>query len=74
MAKYHVVKYGNEWATRKAGASRVSSIHRKQSSAIEHGKSFTKKAGGGELSIHNRKGQIREKNTYDKKDLFPPKG
>lgn len=74
MANYHVVKRGSNWATMKAGSNRVSSIHRKQSTAIDRGKSLTKKTGGGELNIHNRQGQIREKNTYAKKDAFPPKG
>ena len=73
MANQHVVRRGSDWAVRKEGASRDTSVFDKQSQAI---KQATKIAGnqGGDVFIHNRHGQIRERNTYGKPDHYPPPG
>ena len=42
--------------------------------SIEQGKKIVRKSDGGELVIHGLNGKIRDKNTYDKKDPYPPAG
>lgn len=51
---------------------RPTSEHRTQQAAITKGRAAAKK-NESELLIHNRKGEIRDKNTYGK-DPYPPKG
>jgi len=61
---------GKGWVNEVNGD--VTSEHRKQSTAIEEGR---RQAIEGETEhvIHNRHGQIREKNSYGN-DPYPPKG
>jgi hypothetical protein len=75
MAKHnqHVVPAGEEgWGIQGEGNSRKTSYHETQSEAIKEAKEIAKNQGS-ELFIHNRKGQIRERNTYGR-DPYPPKG
>lgn len=51
------------WDVVKPGSDRASSHHEKQSDAIDRGRDIIRSAGGGELSIHGRDGQIRAKDT-----------
>jgi len=51
------------WDVIKPGSDRVSSHHDKQSEAIDRGREIVRNAGGGELNIHGRNGQIRAKDT-----------
>ena len=44
-----------------------------QKQAFENARQKAKQEGG-EVLIKNTDGKIREKNTYGKKDFFPPKG
>lgn len=68
----HVVPHGNEWAVKGAGNSRYTLITDTQSEAISAARDIARNQGS-ELFIHNRHGEIRERNTYGN-DLYPPKG
>lgn len=68
----HVVPHGKEWAVKGAGNDKNTRITQKQSQAIDVAKSIAQNQKS-ELLIHNRQGQIREKNTYGP-DKNPPKG
>lgn len=69
----HVVPHGNEWAIKGAGNSKYTLITTTtQSEAIEIARSIAQNQGS-ELFVHNRHGQIRERNTYGD-DPHPPKG
>lgn len=67
----HVVPQGKQWAV-KPEKSAPTSTHRTQQAAIDKGRSRAKQ-NQSELLIHNKQGEIRDKNTYGK-DPFPPKG
>ena len=61
---------GAGWANEVGG--RVVSEHRKQSTAIDRGREIAIERQT-EHVIHNRHGQIRDKNSYGN-DPFPPRG
>ena len=65
----HIVPHGNQWAARREGAERVSTICPTQHETVE----WSKQHSPDEVIIHNQQGQIRERNTYGK-DPYPPKG
>ncbi len=69
----HVVPYGDEWAVRGSGNSRVTSVHDTQREAINAGREVARNQGG-ELLIHGRNGQIRERDSVGNNDNFPPRG
>ena len=54
------------WDVKAPGASRASSHHDTQADAINRGRDIIGNAGGGELNIHGRDGQIRAKDTIPK--------
>ena len=67
----HVVPYGDRWAVRKAGNTKVSAVHRTKKEAINvarHVASSTKS----EVVIHNKDGRIHSKDSYGG-DPFPPR-
>lgn len=68
----HVVPHGTEWAVRGSGNNRNTVIVSTQSEAIEIARSIAQNQNA-ELFIHNRLGQIRERNTYGN-DPHPPRG
>jgi hypothetical protein len=68
----HVVPHGNQWAVRGAGNSRYTVVTPTQTQAVDIARSIAQNQHS-ELFIHNRQGQIRERNTYGV-DHFPPKG
>lgn len=68
----HIVPHGDQWAVKGAGNSRATSVHPTQQGAIDAGRQIAQNQQG-ELLIHGRNGQIREKNSYGN-DPFPPKG
>ena len=68
----HVVPNGDGWAVRGAGSSRATSVHQTQQEAIRAAREIAKNQQS-ELFIHNREGQIRERNSYGN-DPHPPKG
>lgn len=68
----HVTPRGTQWAVTGAGNSRATSIVETQSEAIQIAKPIAQNQGG-DVVIHRRNGQIRERNSYGN-DPFPPKG
>lgn len=68
----HVVPHGKDWAVKGAGNSKATYITDTQSEAIELARDIAQNQNS-ELFIHNRHGQIRERNTYGD-DPNPPKG
>lgn len=68
----HVVRYGNGWAVRAAGSTRVTSSHRTQAAATRAARAIAQNQGT-ELLVHGRDGRIRERDSHGK-DPFPPKG
>lgn len=68
----HVVPHGDDWATTREGNQHVSKVYKRQSDAIDAGKP-TAQRNQTELIIHNREGEIRERNSYGN-DPYPPNG
>lgn len=68
----HVVPHGGEWAVKRGGSDRATTIVPTQKQAIEIAKNIAKHQGA-ELFIHGRSGQIRERNSFGNDD-YPPKG
>lgn len=68
----HVVPHPDGgWATRRAGADRVSDRHRTQGDAIDAAKPRAK-SDQVELIIHRPDGRIRDSDSYGN-DPFPPR-
>lgn len=59
----HVVPHGDDWAVKKEGNERPSSVHDTQEQAWEAGIEAAKKEKS-EASLHGKDGRIREKNSY----------
>ncbi|WP_299214444.1 DUF2188 domain-containing protein [uncultured Dokdonia sp.] len=59
----HVVPYEEGWAVRREGNKRITSKHRKQSTAITKAKSIAKKRNA-DVIIHRASGGIRERINY----------
>lgn len=53
------------WDVVKPGSDRASAHRGTQAEAINRAKEIVGNAGGGEVNIHGRNGQIREKDTVD---------
>ena len=71
----HVVPHERGWADRRQGASRPAQVYGTQQEAIDAARERLRNSGGGELNIHGRDGQIREKDSVPPgNDPFPPKG
>ncbi len=68
----HVVPRGNQWAVKGEGNERNTYITPTQSQAIDLARSIAENQQS-ELFVHNRHGQIRERNSYGN-DPFPPAG
>ena len=60
----HVVPYQDGWAVRREGNKRVTSKHRKQSTAIRKAKTLAKKHNA-DVIIHRASGGIRDRINYD---------
>lgn len=69
---HHVVPHGDQWAVKRGGSERVSSIHNTQEEAIQDGRRISQNQGT-ELFIHRPNGQIRERDSHGH-DPYPPKG
>jgi hypothetical protein len=52
-----------QWANKKDGGDRASSLHDTQKQAADAARDALKSTGGGELKIKNEHGQIRAKDT-----------
>ncbi len=59
----HVVPYDGDWAVRREGNKRITSKHRKQSTAINKAKRIAKKRKA-DVIIHRQDGTIRERLSY----------
>ena len=68
----HVVPHPEGWAVQSEGASKPTRVFPTQQEAIERGRGIAINQQS-ELFIHNREGQIRERNSYGN-DPHPPKG
>lgn len=68
----HVTPKDGMWQVKGAGNSKATSIHQTQQQAIDAAKGIAKNQKS-ELFIHNREGQIRDRNSYGN-DPYPPKG
>lgn len=73
MAKknIHVVPHPDGWAVKTEGASRASAVTSTQGQAIEQARSQAIR-NQGEVFIHGRNGQIRDRDSYGN-DPCPPK-
>jgi len=72
MANQHVVPYGDAWAVRGEGNSRVTSVHETQAQAQTAAREIAINQRS-EVVIHRPNGQIRDKDSYGH-DPFPPRG
>lgn len=64
MAKtVHVTPHKDGWQVKSGGAERASKVCSTQKECISHATQQAKNSGA-ELYIHNREGQIREKNSF----------
>ncbi len=59
----HVVPYEDDWAVRREGNQRITSKHRKQSTAIRKAKTLAKRYKA-DVIIHRESGGIRERISY----------
>ena len=60
----HVVPYNDGWAVRREGNKRITSKHRKQSTAIRKAKSLARKHKA-DVIIHRSDGTIRDRVNYE---------
>ncbi|WP_422081485.1 DUF2188 domain-containing protein [Ulvibacterium sp.] len=60
----HVVPYKDGWAVLREGNQRITSKHRKQSTAIRKAKSLARKYKA-DVIIHRASGGIRDRISYD---------
>ena len=74
MAKknVHVTPHGDKWAVKREGNETTSSLHDTQKQAEDKGRTAARKDKT-EFFLHNRQGQIRERDSYGN-DPYPPKG
>ncbi len=59
----HVVPHENVWAVRREGNQRITSKHRKQSTAIRKAKTLAKRYKA-DVIIHRESGGIRDRISY----------
>lgn len=68
---FHVVPHGNDWAVKKEGSSRASSVHPTQKAAIDRGREAARRDKA-ELVIHRKDGTIRDSDSFGN-DPCPPR-
>jgi hypothetical protein len=71
MSNVHVVPQGDDWAVKREGAEKASSLHPTQGDAIERGRGTAIREGV-ELVIHRPNGQIRDSDSFGG-DPCPPR-
>lgn len=69
--RIHVVPHNQGWATRREGATRVSSVHPTQTAATQQARTTAIRERG-EVIIHRPNGQIRDANPTEMIRI-PPK-
>jgi hypothetical protein len=63
------------WDVKAPEGKRASAHTNTQADAIQRAKTIVKNQGGGEVRIHDKKGQIRDSDTVRPgNDPYPPKG
>ena len=72
MPNQHVVPHGNGWAVKGEGNSRATAITNTKREAIDRAREISQNQGT-ELVIHNRNGQIGQKDSHGR-DPYPPRG
>ena len=68
----HVVPKGTQWAVKGEGNQRNTAICKTQKEAIDIARQISRNQGS-ELFIHNKQGQIRERDSHGS-DPCPPQG
>lgn len=68
----HVVPSDGQWGIKGEGNKKMTALFDTQEKAIDVGREIARNQHS-ELFIHNRKGQIRERDSHGN-DPFPPKG
>jgi hypothetical protein len=68
----HVTPRDDGWAVMREGNERASSVHRTQKEAEKKGRQ-TARNDKTEFLLHNKQGQVRERDSYGP-DPYPPKG
>ncbi len=63
-----------QWANKKDGGQRASSLHRTQKQAESAARAALKRTGGGELKVKNEDGKIRSKDTIGRPDPRSSRG
>jgi len=63
MGNYSVYDDGDGWAGKRDDSSRASVRADTQAAAYQATRDLMARNGGGEISVHGRNGQIRDKNT-----------
>ena len=72
MPNQHVVPRGNGWAVKGEGNSRATALTNTKHEAIDRAREISRNQGT-ELVIHNRNGQISQKDSHGH-DPYPPRG
>lgn len=72
MPNQHVVPHGSGWAVKGEGNNRATAITNTKREAIDRAREISQNQGT-ELVIHNRNGQISQKDSHGH-DPFPPRG
>lgn len=68
----HVVPHGGDWAVKRGGSDRATTVVPTQKEAIKIATEIAKNQNA-ELFIHGKDGQIRERDSFGN-DSYPPKG
>ncbi|HEV7454411.1 MAG TPA: DUF2188 domain-containing protein [Candidatus Saccharimonadales bacterium] len=75
MKDYFVGPKNDKWQAKQPGADKASGVFDTQRQAEQQAKAWSANAGGGEVTIQGRDGQIRARDTVaPKPDNFPPRG
>jgi hypothetical protein len=70
----YVVRHGDDWAVKKPGVERASSIHSTQAEAERAAKETVRNLGGGEVRVQDRHGRWRDSDTVaPANDPNPPR-
>lgn len=72
----HIIRREDgQWEDRIEGSSRAAGLYDTQAEAQAVATDrLQNRSGGGEVVIHGRDGKIRDSNTINRKDPFPPRG
>lgn len=68
----HITPHPDGWASKDTGNGRASRVFDTKQDAVNWGRGHSRGVGS-ELVIHNRNGQIGQKDSHGS-DSFPPKG